>query len=696
LSRGGRRTRLRAGALRAMADSPAPVLFVHVPKTGGTSVTNMLKKAGVPLLDKVGPGGEWSPFKDGKVTCNARHTPPRRRRSGVPDGSSAATRLAVVRQPYDRLVSEYRFECWANKRRLARLMGMTERQLGPMTVCQRNDTLLNAFLRRAMPLEYSYERLNGQSETDCHLLCQSEFLDASDVQVLCFEKEMTPAVSAFLRNHTSAAYGVAGPLGAGDLAAFKRESSPNYVPGLKHSAASRLETETLRMVNRLCPQDFNVCGYAATRRDTQGKAAPHTPRPERSAIAARRRWRTEGKKGGKKAGGGGKGGGTAHGHWQAQRAMSGGDEPPPPPPPPCRDLSCTTRLGSFEPPWVNLSFQPRIDWNRGGVRGDCVVGEYNYIMPAFCEPPGRGGGQRRTGVPSEERLEAADIHSLGLAQAGLAELAMQLPNRTFMLQGDSVMEQFYNALQCFARKEELELPLPAAFEADLERQRPLWMVGKRKMAPKLPVQTRGGMRMLFSRAIKYESEDLTAAMATSNVLVINWGLHYHKMDQYREDATPCLCRLESRLRMILVVSLTGLARGLLPAQRARRQAGQRGPLPRDGGAALQDERQARLWRSRRVGEARQEHRRPLLLRTDRGLWRQSAEWSAARGARHGPLPACPHPALLRSDAAALALAFWQLHPPTRSVELRHLLRLHALLLLAGDVARAPPRPCLGH
>ena len=90
-----------------------------------------------------------------------------------------------MRQPYDRLVSEYRFECWANKRRLARLMGMTERQLGPMTaasrrrrvrflapskltrarrpqVCQRNDTLLNAFLRRAMPLEYSYERLHGQ------------------------------------------------------------------------------------------------------------------------------------------------------------------------------------------------------------------------------------------------------------------------------------------------------------------------------------------------------------------------------------------------------------------------------------------------------------------------------------------------------------------------------------------------------
>lgn len=179
------------------------------------------------------------------------------------------------------------------------------------------------------------------------------------------------------------------------------------------------------------------------------------------------------------------------------------------------------------------------------MRGDCVVGEYNYIMPAFCEPPGRGGGQRRTGVPSEERLEAADIHSLGLAQAGLAELAMQLPNRTFMLQGDSVMEQFYNALQCFARKEELELPLPAAFEADLERQRPLWMVGKRKMAPKLPVQTRGGMRMLFSRAIKYESEDLTAAMATSNVRLPSAGTR---------TATACLF---TRLAMDRCSSSTG-------------------------------------------------------------------------------------------------------------------------------------------
>lgn len=43
-------------------------------------------------------------------------------------------------------------------------------------------------------------------------------------------------------------------------------------------------------------------------------------------------------------------------------------------------------------------------------------------------------------------------------------------------------------------------------------------MGKRKMPPKLPQQTKNGMRMLFARAVGYEPEDLTAAMATANAL----------------------------------------------------------------------------------------------------------------------------------------------------------------------------------
>ena len=43
------------------------------------------------------------------------------------------------------------------------------------------------------------------------------------------------------------------------------------------------------------------------------------------------------------------------------------------------------------------------------------------------------------------------------------------------------------------------------------------------------------MRMLFARAINYQPEDLAAALQTANVIVLNWGLHYHNMTQYRID-----------------------------------------------------------------------------------------------------------------------------------------------------------------
>ena len=54
---------------------------------------------------------------------------------------------------------------------------------------------------------------------------------------------------------------------------------------------------------------------------------------------------------------------------------------------PCRSLSCASRgLESLEPSWADLTFQPNIDWNGGGVRGDCVAGELEYIMPKYCDP----------------------------------------------------------------------------------------------------------------------------------------------------------------------------------------------------------------------------------------------------------------------------------------------------------------------
>ena len=48
---------------------------------------------------------------------------------------------------------------------------------------------------------------------------------------------------------------------------------------------------------------------------------------------------------------------------------------------PCNSLSCAKRHESLEPSWADLRFQPNIDWAGGGVRGDCVAGELEYILP---------------------------------------------------------------------------------------------------------------------------------------------------------------------------------------------------------------------------------------------------------------------------------------------------------------------------
>jgi hypothetical protein len=54
----------------------------------------------------------------------------------------------------------------------------------------------------------------------------------------------------------------------------------------------------------------------------------------------------------------------------------------------------------------------------------------------------------------------------------------------------------------------------------------LWRMGKRKKPPKLPQAARGGMRMLYSRVTTMMLDEVEAAVATADVIVLNWGLHY--------------------------------------------------------------------------------------------------------------------------------------------------------------------------
>ena len=66
--------------------------------------------------------------------------------------------------------------------------------------------------------------------------------------------------------------------------------------------------------------------------------------------------------------------------------------------------------------WADLRFQPSLDWIGGGVRGDCVAGELEYILPKYCDPvPRDGAAALRRGekpFPSEKRLAEIDVRRL--------------------------------------------------------------------------------------------------------------------------------------------------------------------------------------------------------------------------------------------------------------------------------------------
>ena len=202
----------------------------------------------------------------------------------------------------------------------------------------------------------------------------------------------------------------------------------------------------------------------------------------------------------------------------------------PPPPPPCTSLSCAARFTAVEPAWAELTFQPGIDWHAGGIRGDCVAGELEYIMPKYCSPQPRRGN-----FPSEDRLNQIDVHANSKPQAKLTDVLKHLPNRTVLFMGDSVMEQFYNTIQCFLRRESIELRNDDAFLKWVDATAPLWRMGKRKKPPKLPQRAYGNTRLLYARVTTYQPDEIAAAAATADVIILNWGLHYQVMDQYRED-----------------------------------------------------------------------------------------------------------------------------------------------------------------
>lgn len=74
-------------------------------------------------------------------------------------------------------------------------------------------------------------------------------------------------------------------------------------------------------------------------------------------------------------------------------------------------------------------------------------------------------------------------------------------------------------------------------------------MGKRKKPPKLPqrAHSRTGQatRLLYARVTTYQPDEVAAAVATADVVILNWGLHYQRMEQYSAELEAAMAVLDA-------------------------------------------------------------------------------------------------------------------------------------------------------
>ena len=206
--------------VQIMTNPRRQITFSHIPKTSGTYITQLLLMQGIAL----------EPIKPLQKICSNYHTPLRYA------SRTSTLAISVARNPYERLISEYMFECWANKENLAVILEAYK--IMNVQSCQTNRTQLNRFLRSRLPREHRYSMLidANESKTDCHLLCQSEYgtyIDAN-MKVLCADK-VRSQLSAWL--NTSITY--------------HRNVS-------KYNVTHLLDRDTIVMIDKLCPNDRKI------------------------------------------------------------------------------------------------------------------------------------------------------------------------------------------------------------------------------------------------------------------------------------------------------------------------------------------------------------------------------------------------------------------------------------------------------
>lgn len=154
----------------------ASTILVHIPKTGGSMVSGHSYKE---LIARIRREGHTS-----HVQCSSWHIPPE---WFVPSGGPyrAYTTFTVIRNPYDRVISNYKWGCWAQTHVFEFYLGVKTHKLSGMGVerCKRNVTLLNEFSQFMISKTASRETADHYG-ADCHYVPQSVYVTGVD-HVFC-------------------------------------------------------------------------------------------------------------------------------------------------------------------------------------------------------------------------------------------------------------------------------------------------------------------------------------------------------------------------------------------------------------------------------------------------------------------------------------------------------------------------------
>lgn len=213
------------------------LVFAHIPKNAGTAVEN----AGWESLIRWGRYRMYYfgmvPMPDDIHWCGAHHVPPKMLPASMQSIYSQSKVFCVIRDPYRRAVSEYKYL-------LSVPWGMNKPGVLDMEPCTKEG--LNFFLRKALTTVVE----GMQFVNDCHMLPQTEFVYDGDRQWCTEVLRIEDMPSNFNSLMEREGYSV-------HLSTIDNDSKA-ACPGL---GVQDLDNDTILMLNEVYREDFNRLGF---------------------------------------------------------------------------------------------------------------------------------------------------------------------------------------------------------------------------------------------------------------------------------------------------------------------------------------------------------------------------------------------------------------------------------------------------